>query len=58
MKRESPINELLTVLFMVCAIGAVVCFFVLGSDKPTYLILGGIAVVIRIAQYIMRFTGK
>jgi hypothetical protein len=58
MKRGSRLDELLTLLFMVLAIGAIVCFFVLGSYKgsqnSTYLILGGIAIVLRIAQYIMR----
>jgi len=58
MKRGSPLDELLTVIFMVLAIGGIVCFFVLGSYKGsnnlTYLILGGIAIVLRIVQYIMR----
>jgi hypothetical protein len=40
---------------MLLAAGAAVCFFVTGKDSPTYLILGSIAVLLRIAQYIMRF---
>ena len=55
MKQKSRFDELITVLFMLLAIGAVVCYFALGSDNPTFLILGGIAVLIRIAQYIKRF---
>ena len=58
MRRGSRLDEIMTLLFMVLAIGAVVCFFALGSYKGsqnfTYLILGGVAVVLRIAQYIMR----
>ena len=55
MKRGSRLDELLTLLFMVAAVGALVCFFVLDRNhNPTYLILGGIAVLLRIAQYIMR----
>ncbi|MDR1115926.1 MAG: hypothetical protein LBL33_07260 [Tannerella sp.] len=55
MKRGSRLDELFTLLFMILAVGVVVCFFVLGSNNPTYLILGGIAVLLRVAQYIMRF---
>lgn len=55
MKRGSRFDELFTLLFMVLAIGAIVCYFVLGNDNPTYLILGGLAVLLRVAQYIMRF---
>jgi hypothetical protein len=53
MKRGSRFDELLTLLFMALFIGAVVCFFVL-KNNPTYYILGGVAIVLRIAQYIMR----
>jgi len=53
MKRGGRFDELLTLLFMVLAIGAIICFFVI-KGSPTYLILGGIAIVIRVAQYIMR----
>ena len=53
MKRGSRFDELFTLLFMAFAIGAIVCFFAL-KGSPTYLILGGVAVVIRIAQYVMR----
>jgi hypothetical protein len=55
MKRGSRLDELLTLLFMVLAIGAIVCFFVIGKNNPTYLILGSVAVLLRVAQYIMRF---
>jgi hypothetical protein len=55
MKRGSRLDEVFTLLFMVLAIGAAVCWVVTSRDNPTYLILGGIAVLLRIAQYIMRF---
>ena len=55
MKRRSRYDELLTTLFMFLALGVIVCFFALDKGNPTYLILGGLAVVIRIAQYAMRF---
>jgi hypothetical protein len=55
MKSRGRFDELITVLFMLLAVGAVICFFVLGRDNPTYLILGGLAILIRIAQYAKRF---
>jgi hypothetical protein len=55
MKRNGRLDELLTLLFMILAIGAIVCYFALGSDHPAYLILGGLAILLRVAQYIMRF---
>jgi len=54
MKRGSRLDELFSLLFMVIAVGGIVCFFVLGRNNPTYLILVGIAVLMRITQYIMR----
>jgi hypothetical protein len=55
MKRNGRLDELLTLLFMLLAIGAAVCYFALSSHNPAYLILGGVAVLLRVAQYIMRF---
>ena len=55
MKNRGRFDELITVLFMLLAIGAVVCYFALGSNNPAFFILGGLAVLIRIAQYIRRF---
>ena len=55
MKRGSRLDELFTLIFMVLAVGAIVCFFIFwGKQNPAYLILGGIALVLRVAQYIMR----
>ena len=58
MRRGSKYDELLTMFFMLLAIGAIVCFFALEKSNPAYLILGGLAVLIRIAHYIMRFVNK
>ena len=55
MKKNGRFDELITVLFMILAIGAVISYFSLGKDNPTFLILGGLAFLIRIAQYIKRF---
>jgi hypothetical protein len=53
MKRGDKWDNLLTTLFMTLAIVAIVLFFV-ARNQPYFLILGGTAVVLRIAQYIMR----
>ncbi|MDH6312074.1 hypothetical protein M2137_000837 [Parabacteroides sp. PFB2-10] len=58
MRRGSRLDELFTLLFMVLAIGAVICFFALRGDRTWFLILGGIAVVLRVVQYVMRYVGK
>lgn len=55
MKRGSRLDELLSLIFMILAIGAIVCYFALGNGNPTYLVLGGLAVLLRVAQYMMRF---
>ena len=57
MRQRSRFDELLTVIFMLTAIGAIVCFFAY-KDSPIYLILGGIAIVLRLAQYLMRMFIK
>ncbi|MDR3252684.1 MAG: hypothetical protein LBT35_03865 [Tannerella sp.] len=54
MKRGSPIDELLTVIFMILAIGAIVCYFAV-SGFPLHYVLGGTAVLLRITQYVMRY---
>ena len=56
MRQRSRFDELFTVVFMISALGAIVCFFALDGQNPTYLILGGIALLIRITQYIIRMV--
>ncbi|MDR1406847.1 MAG: hypothetical protein LBJ23_02215 [Tannerella sp.] len=53
MKRGSRIDELMTLLFMLLAVAAVICFFALGNRLPFY-ICGFLAIAIRAAQYISR----
>ena len=55
MMRGSKLDEILTLLFMLLAIGTVVCFFLGAAYRTEVLVSGGIAVVIRIAQYILRY---
>jgi hypothetical protein len=54
MMRGSRTDEIFTLLFMVLAIAAVVCFFAV-DNRTVFLILGGISVVIRLVQYALRF---
>jgi len=57
MKRGSPWDELLTVIFMAIAIGAIICYFAV-DNAMIYIALGGGAVLLRIVQYILRFFSK
>ncbi|MDR1161400.1 MAG: hypothetical protein LBK45_03580 [Tannerellaceae bacterium] len=52
--RGSKADELLTLLFMILAIAAVICYFAV-SNKMVFMYLAGIAIVIRLAQYILRY---
>lgn len=47
--------SLITVLFLLLAIAAMVVFFVMPEDRTWFYTLAGIAIVIRIGQYIARF---
>lgn len=53
MMRGSKLDEILTLLFMLLAIGTVVCFFLGAAYRTEVLVVGGIAVAIRIVQYIL-----
>ncbi|MDR2119267.1 MAG: hypothetical protein LBP64_00115 [Tannerella sp.] len=53
MNRNSRADEIMTLLFMLLAIAAAICFFAVSNRLPFY-ICGGAALVLRIAQYIMR----
>ncbi len=55
MKRGSKIDEIVTLVFMLLAIATVVCLFLTSVDRSTDLAIGGVAVVVRIIQYILRF---
>ena len=54
MKRGDKWDELLTVVFMILAIAAVLLFFA-KQNQPYYWICGGIAIAIRVTQYVLRF---
>lgn len=56
MKRGSRLDELFTLIFMALAIAAIVCFFAV-TNRTWFLSLGGIAVVMRVVQYILRYRG-
>lgn len=53
MRRGSKADEILSLAFMLLAVAAGVCYFAAG--QKVFFIVGGIAVLMRIAQYIMRF---
>lgn len=54
MTRGSKIDSILTLLFMVLAIAAVVCYFAV-SNRAVFLSFGGAAICLRLVQYMMRF---
>lgn len=56
MKRNSPIDELLTVIFMILAVAAIICFFAM-ENRAWFMGLAGGAVVMRIVQYVLRYIG-
>ncbi|MDR2495910.1 MAG: hypothetical protein LBD21_02130 [Tannerellaceae bacterium] len=53
MRRGSKADELLSLLFMVMAVASGVCYFAFGPK--VFFIVGGIAVLMRIVHYILRF---
>lgn len=55
MKRGSKTDEILTLAFMLLAIAAVVCYFAI-DDKTVFLYCGGTAIVLRLAQYVLRYV--
>jgi hypothetical protein len=54
MKKGDKWDELLTVLFMVLAVAAVIVYFA-KPTQPYYWICGGIAIAIRVVHYALRF---
>lgn len=53
MMRGSKLDEIMTLCFMLLAVAAVICFFTAG---PTvFLSVGGVAVAVRLVQYLLRF---
>lgn len=54
MMRGSKTDELLSLIFILLAVAAGVCFFAV-KDRTVFLIVGGLAVVFRLIQYALRF---
>ena len=54
MIRGSKIDTILTRLFMVLAVAAVICYFAFPERLP-FLYCGGAAICFRLVQYLMRF---
>lgn len=54
MLRGSKADELITIVFMVLAVIAVICLFFSGN-RIYFLIFGGAAILLRIVQYILRY---
>jgi len=57
MTRGSRTDEILTLLFMILAIAAVICYFAV-SDRTVFLSCGGAAIVLRLVQYALRYFGN
>jgi hypothetical protein len=53
--RGSKLDEILTLVFMLLAIAAGVCYFAVNDGHRTFLYIGGIAVVLKLVQYFLRF---
>lgn len=54
MNRGSRTDSILTLVFMTLAVAAVVCYFAV-TDHTAFLVCSGLAVVLRLLQYAMRF---
>ncbi|MCD7935397.1 MAG: hypothetical protein LUG98_00900 [Tannerellaceae bacterium] len=55
--RGSKLDELMTLLFMILAAVAVLVVFIT-NNRQYFLVIAGIAVVIRLVQYLLRFVKK
>lgn len=55
MTRGSKADEIMTLLFMLLAIAAVVCYFAV-DNKTVFLYCGSAAILLRLVQYILRFV--
>ena len=55
MRRGSKADEIMTLVFMLLALATVVCFCISSVDRSITLTLGGIAVLIRLIQYVLRY---
>lgn len=51
------IDDVVSVIFMLLAVAALVVFFV-SSNRLPFWILGGVAVMLRLTQYILRTVAR
>lgn len=60
MAKRTPtsIESIVTAIFMLLAVAAVVVYFVLPSNRVLFYTLGGVAIVIRIGQYLYRLFAR
>jgi hypothetical protein len=54
MRRGSRVDNILSLIFILLAVAAGVCYFA-ATDRMAFWIIGGIAVVFRLVQYALRF---
>ncbi|WP_293710598.1 hypothetical protein [uncultured Parabacteroides sp.] len=54
MIRGSKTDSILTILFMVLAAAAIICYFAV-PDRHVFLYCGGAAICFRLVQYLLRF---
>ncbi|MDR3142472.1 MAG: hypothetical protein LBU37_12230 [Tannerellaceae bacterium] len=54
MMRGSKTDEILSLIFILMAVAAGICYFAV-KDRTVFLIIGGIAVGFRLLQYALRF---
>ncbi|MDR2388180.1 MAG: MFS transporter [Tannerellaceae bacterium] len=54
MRRGSKIDDILSLIFILMAVAAGICFFAV-DNRMTFWIVGGIAVIFRLIQYAFRF---
>ncbi|MCC8155532.1 MAG: hypothetical protein LIP01_15970 [Tannerellaceae bacterium] len=55
--RGSKLDDIMTLLFMLLAIASVVVLFI-ANTRTAFLGIAGVAVILRIIQYILRFIKK
>jgi hypothetical protein len=54
MKRGGITDQWLTILFMLLAAASAICYFK-AESRMVFILCAGVAVVLRIIQYILRF---
>ncbi|GHT29552.1 hypothetical protein AGMMS49574_06620 [Bacteroidia bacterium] len=55
MMRGSKLDEIINLVFLILAIAAGICYFAVNDNHKTFLVVGGIAVVLKLVQYFLRF---